>query len=73
MGSQLLPDHREAGGGGAGVPDGGGAHLQPVLRAPGPMRWLLWRREPGVPPHPDLQRHHAAAENPPVGARPGIC
>lgn len=59
VGSQLLPDHWEAGGGGAGVPDGGGAHLQPLLRAAGEVCWLLRGREPRVPSHPDHKRHHA--------------
>lgn len=59
VGSQLLPDHREAGGGGAGVPDRGGAHLQPLLCAAGEVCRLLWRRKPGVSSHPNHKRHHA--------------
>jgi len=43
LGKKLLPHYREAGGSGSGVPWGGGAHLQPCLRAIGPLRWLLWR------------------------------
>ena len=56
--SQLLPDHREAGGGGAGVSDGGGAHLQPLLRATGEVCRLLRGREPGVSSNPHHKRHH---------------
>lgn len=61
MGSQLLPDHREARGGGAGVPVGGGAHLQPRLCAAGEVCGLLRGRKPGVPPHSHHKRHHAGA------------
>lgn len=57
--SQLLQDHGEAGGGGAGVPDGGGAHLQPFLRAAGEVCGLLRGREAGVSSHHNLKRHHA--------------
>lgn len=35
VGSQFLPDHGEAGGSCPGIPDRGGAHLQPLLRAVG--------------------------------------
>lgn len=56
---QLLQDHREAGGGGAGVPHGGGAHLQPFLRAAGEVRGLLRWREARVSSHHDHKRHHA--------------
>lgn len=57
--SQLLQDHREAGGGGAGVPDRGGAHLQPFLRASGEVRRLLRGREAGVSSHHNHKCHHA--------------
>lgn len=57
--SQLLQDHREAGGGGAGVPDRGGAHLQPFLRAAGEVCGLLRRREAGVSSHHNHKCHHA--------------
>lgn len=57
--SQLLQDHREAGGGGAGVPHRGGVHLQPFLRAAGEVCGLLRRREAGVSSHHNIKRHHA--------------
>lgn len=57
--SQLLQDHWEAGGGGAGVPDRGGAHLQPFLRAAGEVCGLLRRREAGVSSHHNHKCHHA--------------
>lgn len=57
--SQLLQDHRKAGGGGAGVPDRGGAHLQPFLCAAGEVCRLLRGREAGVSSHHDHKRHHA--------------
>lgn len=44
--TELLPHHRDAGGCGAGVSRGGGAHVQPFLRATGPLCRLLRRREP---------------------------
>lgn len=59
LGPQLLPDHREAGGGCAGVPNGGGAHLQPCLCATGQMCRVLWGREPGVPSYPNHKCYHA--------------
>lgn len=68
VGSQLLPNHWKAGGGGAGVPDRGGAHLQPLLCAAGEVRRLLWGRKPRVPSHTNHKCHHAAIENQTVRA-----
>lgn len=73
LGSQLLPHHWEAGGGGAGIPIGGGAHLQPLLRSPGEVRWLLRRWEPGVSSHSNHKRYHAAVENQAIRTRSRIC
>lgn len=62
MGSQLLQDYREAGGGDARVPVGGGAHLHPIVRPAGALRRLLRERPPGVLPNQHHKRHYAGRD-----------